>query len=244
MLPDANKRAIAQNLQSKINMMQGLGKLSDGLIPNGFDPFAEAFPHGIFPKTAIHEFISHEPHEAASTSAFITALAGKFIKENGLCLWVGDYRNLYPPGLKHFGINPDRIVFVNTSKPKEVLWTVEEALKCDVLSAVVGNIKELGFTESRRLLLAIERSGVTGFIHRHCPRTENAVACTTRWKITPLPSFSPDGLPGIGHHCWEVQLLKVKNGKPKSWRIRWVGDDFQTLSDTHSTTQTQERHAG
>ncbi|WP_415582025.1 ImuA family protein [Flavobacterium longum] len=243
MLPDANKRAIARQLQSKINLMQGLGKPSDGLVPKGFEPFNEAFPHGVFPKTAIHEFISHEPHQAAATSAFITALAGKFTKENGVCLWVGN-RNVYPPGLKHFGINPDRIVFVNTSKLKDILWTTEEALKCDVLSAVVADTKELGFTESRRLLLAMERSGVTGFIHRHSPRTENAVACTTRWKITPLPSFSPDGLPGIGYYCWEVQLLKVKNGKPKSWRIRWADDGFQTLYDAPSNIQNPEKQAG
>lgn len=223
--------------------MQGLGKPSDGLVPKGFEPFNEAFPNGIFPKTAIHEFISHEPHQAACTSAFITALAGKFTKENEVCLWVGN-RNIYPPGLKHFGINPDRVVFVNPSKPKDMLWTVEEALKCDVLSAVVADIKELGFIESRRLLLAIERSGVTGFIHRHGPRHENAVACTTRWKISPIPSFSPDGLPGIGYHCWEVQLLKVKNGKPKSWRIRWVDDGYQTLHDTPSNIQNPEKQAG
>lgn len=242
MLPDANKRAIARKLQSKINMMQGLGKTSDGLVPKGFAPFAEAFPHGIFPKAAIHEFISHEPHQAAATSAFITALAGKSVKETGICIWVG-HHNIYPPGLKHFGINPDRIVFINTAKPKDILWTVEEALKCDALSAVVADIKELGFTESRRLLLAIERSGVTGFIHRHGPKHENAVACTTRWKITPLPSFSPDGLPGIGYHCWEVQLLKVKNGKPKSWCIRWADEGFQTLHDTPLNIQNPEKQA-
>jgi len=237
------KRELVKMLQAKINAMQGFGKASDGCVPKVLAPFDDAFPGGVFPLGKIHEFISYEPTDAAATTGFITALAGKLIKNGGLCLWIGNERKIFPSGLKHFGLEPDRVVFINTSKKQDLLWIIEEALKCDALTAVIGELKELGFTESRRLQLAVENSGVNGFIHRYQPRAENAVACTTRWKITSLPSAATDGLPGIGHSCWDIQLLKVKNGQPFSWQIHWTGGQFMPLANQTFSISNFKRHA-
>lgn len=239
------KTEIARQLQARINSMQGLGKLSSEPVNAGLSPFNAAFPGNVFPTGAIHEFISYEPANAASTSGFITAVAGKLIKNGSLCLWVANGKKIFPPGLKYFGLEPDRVVFINASRPKEMLWVIEEALKCEMLTAVIGEIKELGFTESRRLQLAVERSGVTGFIHRYCPQTENAVACTTRWKISALHSLTEDDLPGVGHSAWDVQLLKVRNGRPYMWQVGWQGKSFMPLSDKHLVVPfINERHTG
>lgn len=245
MQPNAEKQIVAKMLQAKINAMQGLGKSSGEPAKTGLAPFDAAFPGNVFPTGAIHEFVSYEPTHAASTSGFITALAGKFMKEGSLCLWIGTDRKIFPSGLKLFGIQPDRVVFIHISKQKDKLWIIEEALKCKALTVVVGEMTALGFTESRRLQLAVERSGVIGFIHRFQPRVENAVACTSRWKIIPLESTIPDGLPGVGHSRWDVQLLKVKNGKPNSWQISWVDGKFIQTNGQHiSVPSLHERHAG
>lgn len=233
------KRAIARQLQSKVNAMQGFTKVASTTL-SGFEPFSQAFPGGFFPSAGIHEFISYELADAASTNGFITALAGKFIKNGGICLWVSCNSNVFPVGLNHFGLAPDRIVFVR-SKPKDALWIIEEALKCEALSVVIGEIRELGFAESRRLQLAIERSGITGFIHRHRPWRESAVACTTRWQVTPLASLESD-LPGIGHSRWNVQLNKVKNGRPHLWQVCWF--DHQFLPEQRHQDVFYQRHTG
>ena len=220
------KQELAKQLQAKINAMQGLGKLSDEPAASDLAPFTAAFPANVFPVGAIHEFVSYEPVDAASTSGFITALTGKFMKDGGLCLWIGNGRKVFPTALKHFGLSPDRIIFINAPKLKDTLWIIEEALKCEALTAVIGEISELGFTESRRFQLEAERSGVIGFVHRYRPRSENATACTTRWKITPLPAVIDEGLPGVGHSCWNVELLKVKNGRPTSWEVSFLEGRF------------------
>jgi protein ImuA len=128
-------------------------------------------------------------------------------------------------------MRPENVVFVDLHKQSELLWAIEEALKCDALTAVVGEIRELGFTESRRLQLAVEKSGVTGFIHRHNPKTESSSACTTRWKIRPIQSLSQDGLPGVAHAVWNVELLKVRNGLPGSWQIGWFANRFTSVEN-------------
>lgn len=245
MKPSAEKIAIVQQLQAKIDAMQGLGKISREPADAGFAPFAAAFPGNTFPTGAIHEFISYEPARAAATSGFIGATTGKLMREGDVCLWISGARKLFPPGLKHFGLEPDRVVFINAPRPKEALWIIEEALKCEALTAVIGEIKELSFSDSRRLQLAVERSGVTGLIHRHNPVAENAVACTTRWKISPLPGFSEEGLPGVGHPCWDVQLVKVRNGRPHSWQLSWSANGFVPLTYSDGLIATlNERFTG
>jgi protein ImuA len=231
--PAAEKKEIVRQLQAKINALQGLGKVAPEPVTPGLAPFSAAFPGNVFPTGTIHEFISFEEANAASTTGFITAVAGKLMKDGGLCLWVGNEKKAFPPGLKHFGLEPDRVVFINASHTKDALWIIEEALKCEALTAVIGEVKELGFTESRRLQLAVEHSGVTGFIHRYCPRVENAVACTTRWKVTSIPGIPQDSLPGVGYSSWDVQLLKVRNGRPHSWQVTWQAKSFVQPSYKH-----------
>ncbi len=244
MLANTHKRAIVQQLQSRINAMQGLGKSPAAAASKDFAPFDAAFPEHVFPRGVVHEFISHEPAEAASTHGFIAALSGKLLSQGGLCLWITGAREVFAGGLSAFGLPPDRIVFAGARQPKELLWIVEEALKCDALAVVIAQINTLGFTESRRLQLAVERSGVTGFIHRFRPFSANALACTTRWHIAPLPSHTDDGLPGVGHSRWRVELAKVKNGRPFTWQICWVAGSFIETPDLADSQVLPQSHAG
>src|SRR5690606_26725649 len=221
MIAAAQKRQLAKSLQNQINQMQGLGKVCERAKIPGLELFAEAFPDRVFPLGALHEMISYEQADAACTNGFIAALMGHFAKQDGLCLWVGTNREVFPAGIAPFGLPPDRIIFITVKQSQEALWVVEEALKCEALSAVVAQINQFGFTESRRFQLVVEKSGVTCFIYRSCPLTENATACTARWNITPLPRITPEGLPGLGYSSWQVNLLKLKNGRPASWQVSW-----------------------
>lgn len=237
------KQVIVKELQARINAMQGLAKPVCGDSSGALSPFQDAFPKKIFPVGAIHEFISDKAVHAASTNGFITALAGKLMRGSGPCLWIGNSRHIFPSGLKHFGVDPHRILFIHSPRQKDLLWIMEEALKCDALSAVIGEMQEVDFTASRRLQLAVEKSGVNAFIHRFQPRMENPTAFTTRWKIRPLPSLTTDGLPGIGRSRWEVQLLKVRNGRPAHWTIEWHKGLFEQIFHQHAHTSFLE-HTG
>ncbi len=222
-----SKNDIIQQVKKEILTLQGLKRASGSQrLNSGLGPIEKSFPERVFPIGAVHEFISPLSEDAAATNGFIAGLLGRLMHQGGACLWIGTHRTLFPPALKFFGIDPERIIFIDVARPKEVLWAVEEALKCEALAAVVGELKELTFTESRRLQLAVEHSRVTGFIHRFQPRSENVVACTTRWKITSLPSILEDGMPGVGFPRWNVQLVKVRNGKPGSWEIEWSAGNF------------------
>jgi len=225
-----DKVDVIKQLQRDVLSLQGFRKMSGNqLFDSGLGIIENAFPDNTFSLGVIHEFISNASEAAAATNGFIGGIVGRLMLHSGACLWIGTKRTLFPPSLKIFGIEPHRIVFIDVSRPKDALWAVEEALKSEGLAAVVGELSELSFTESRRLQLAVEHSHVTGFIHRQNPKAENTVACTTRWKIQPHISRTEQGMPGVGLPMWDVQLLKVRNGRPGSWQLEWSDNGFQHI---------------
>ena len=239
------KNDIIKQLKQEILALQGLkGMGACQSLGKDIGVIEKAFPGQVFPTGVVHEFISPIASAAAATNGFITALLGRFMKQGKPCVWISAKRTLFPPALKVFGIDPERIIFIYLSRQKDILWAIEEALKCEAVAAVVGELKELSFTESRRLQLAVEKSHVTGFIHRHQPRSEHAVACVTRWKITPLPSVLEAAMPGIGYPKWDVRLVKVRNGKPGSWEIEWSAGNFQYATQQIPIPPVQTLKAG
>lgn len=233
---------IITRLREEVYAMQSFRKQGIApIIDTGLDALEKSFHAGVFPVGAVHEFISYEQEEAAATNGFMCGLLDKLMSGSGPCVWISKNKDVFPPALKIYGIDPGRVVFINISKPKEALWTIEEALKCESLSAVVGEVPELDFNQSRRLQLAVEASHVTGFIHRYKPRSENPVACITRWKIKPIISDAEDGMPGVGLARWHVRLQKVRNGKPGNWDMEWSPSGFRIVTRklfTISETQT------
>ena len=195
----------------------------------GLGTLETAFPNGTFPTGAIHEFISSSPEDTAASGGFIAGLVQKLLMSGGACLWISYTRRIYPPALKLFGVDPDRVIFIDVPLQKDVLWVTEEALKCEGVATVICETKDLTFTESQRLQLAVEKSHVTGFVLRKDVRKMNTTACVARWQIRPVRSQLRTGMPGVGHPRWQVELLKVRNGKPGNWTVEWKRQSFQTI---------------
>lgn len=223
------KKAIIRQLQEKILALEGFMPRPDGRqLDFGLGQMNAAFPGGIFPTGAVHEFISSTETCAAAANGFISGLLRAHMQKGGTCLWISTRRRLFPPALKYFGIQPHRVIFIDIRREKDVLWVMEQALKCGALAAVVAELRDISFAESRRLQLAVEDSRVTGFLHRCMPRTENTVACVSRWKISPLPGQT-EGLPGVGFPRWNVELVRIRNGRPGAWQLEWRNGAFRHL---------------
>lgn len=238
----AVKSTIISQLEKEILSLQGYKQVknhADAEVALG--PIRYSFPNAIFPLGAIHEFIAED---VAATGGFVAGVVSTLMQHQGAAIWVSASRTIFPPALRSFGISPERIAFIDLKKERDVLWAIEEALKCNGLAAVVGELKQLDFTTSRRLQLAVEQSKVTGFVLRdHSPQL-NTTACIARWKITSLPSKTNDGLPGIGNPKWNVELLKVRNGKPGSWQVEWAEGKFRPVYEFASVMAVPKKKVG
>jgi len=181
--------------------------------------------------TGIHEFLNSTNEDAAATSGFIAALLRKQMTNGGICAWISLSGSVFPAALAAFGVDADRVIFVNIQKEKDALWVMEEALKCEQLSAVVGEIKNIDLTASRRLQLAVERSRINGFVLRYATHKLNPIASVSKWHITSVAANTENGMPGVGFPTWNVELLKIRNGKTGSWKIEFAQGRFKVVAD-------------
>jgi protein ImuA len=223
----SSKDDIITKLRKDLLLLQGLKSQQDaGKFSLGLGPVNSAFPNQHFPTGAVHEFIVENPASFSASAGFISAVLSGISRQGGAIIWVGASRTIFPPALSYYGIEPDRIIFIETRRERETAWVIEESLKCGALSAVVGELKNVSFITSRRLQLAVEQSQVTGFIIRNKPSNLQPNAFVSRWKIKPIGSKAIDDLPGVGFPNWQIDLLKIRNGKPGSWQVGWNGTVF------------------
>lgn len=237
----SSKANIIAQLQREILPLQGYKSVvkTNG-FSSGLGPIKQSFPGAEFPLGAMHEFFCGGEEDLSTTTAFISGILSSLVQKAGVLLWIGSGL-VFPPSLKMFGLQPENVLFLSTNNQKEKLWAMEEALKCDSLSAVISEIPEVSFTASRRLQLAVEQSRVTGFVIRRNPKNL-ITACVARWRITSLAA-EPGDMPGVGFPRWNVELLKVRNGRPGVWKVEWADGRFKHAYILAAITKDEHRKA-
>jgi protein ImuA len=163
-----------------------------------------------------------EIETAAAAGAFVAALL-RPLASRGAVVWVMRRRDLYAPGLAALGFPAERLIQVRAPSETEALIVLEDALGSAGVIAAVGEVETLDLVAGRRLQLACERSGATGFVIRRrlfggakaAPGL--AAAAATRWRIASAPSEPALGEPGLGPPRWRVELERCRGGRTGAW---------------------------
>jgi protein ImuA len=210
-------------MRSYLERIEGHGREQGEVLPFGLATIDEQLPHGGLPRGHLHEAIEGS---AASQYAGLATLfaAGILARMQGPVLWCLRGRDFFAPALARVGLHPDRVIFCETWKDRDVLPAMEEGLKCGGLAGVVGEVSKLSLNASRRLQLCAGESGVTALIIRrwHNLAEKNATGepnpAATRWRIAPHPSPAI-GFDGLPRQHWQLDLLRVRGGEPHSWIV-------------------------
>jgi protein ImuA len=251
----ALKADIITQLKKELLALQGFRPLVHAQHKIDLGTINHSFPNSQFPLGVNHEFICNDNESLTASSGFIAGILSNLLQKSayakasadrgGAVVWISSTHIIFPPALASFGINPAQIIFIRLRNRNQILWTIEEALKCEGLTAVVGEPSFIDLAISRRLQLATEQSGVTGFLLRTKQQTLNTTACTCRWQIHPLQSETEDGLPGVGFPRLKVELLKVRNGRPGKWELEWnnARGRFNEVITKHSSAIDEHKEA-
>jgi protein ImuA len=111
----------------------------------------------------------------------------------GLVVWCWPHRlaresgSLYGPGLARLGLDPARLLLVDTATPAETLWAMEESLGSGAAAIVIGCLDEVALTPARRLALAAARHRTPALMIT-AARSAAAAATFARWRIAAAPS--------------------------------------------------------
>jgi protein ImuA len=126
---------------------------------------------------------------------------------------------LHGHGLNALGLDPARLILVETAHRKETLWAMEEAVRSAAPAAVVGVIDTLDLKLSQRLHLAATDAGLPLFLLRPAPTLESSAAAT-RWRIgTATAARDRFGL--VTQPRWHLQLERCRNGRPGQWVVEY-----------------------
>ena len=206
-------------------------------IPFGIPSIDGHLPADGLTRGALHEFIADSHHDMGAVTDFCIAVLTRLIRTRDQnirqpVLWclqdqAMDAGELYPPGFSHLGLDPAHVLAVRAKHDTDVLWVMEEALRCNALAAVVGEIRTADLTASRRLQLAAETSGITALLLRPASDRLGPSAAATRWRLATSPS-NPRGWaarldePGAG--CWQANLFRCRGGAPGNWLMEWCDE--------------------
>src|SRR5215471_15019338 len=160
-------------------------------------------------------------------------------------LWIAEDLSLaengapYGPGLDGIGIAPERLITVAAARERDVLWAMEEALRCRAVGMVIGEMRSRGIDQvaTRRLALAAAAGNALGFILRTAP-DDGFSAAATRWIIGAAPSpHSGEGdeeRHGVGPPRLLARLVRNRRGHLGAWIVEWNSVEQRFELATHS----------
>ncbi|MFT9382790.1 ImuA family protein, partial [Gluconobacter sp.] len=180
---------------------------------------------GGFKTASLHDILVPDPLEIGASLALLLPLLAR---SNQPVFWLG----AVPPQLHAWGLHQAvislRHLICVESDDASVLAVAEDILRGPERAIVViAGLHIPSLTEVRRLNLAAESSGNTGFFLRPVSVSRSSgkdpCACATRWQITSHPS-DPLCLPGLvlplpGPCRLSVSLLRVRGGRPAHWLL-------------------------
>ena len=143
---------------------------------------------------------------------------------------------LYGPGFEEAGIAPEQLITVAAARGRDVLWAMEEALRCRAAGVVIGEMRarDIDQVATRRLSLAAAAGGALGLLLRSAPNDDPSAAAT-RWIIGAAPSSPPAGRGrGVGPPRLAVRLLRNRRGHLGTWIVEWnsVEQRFELATDS------------
>ena len=215
------------------------------VLPVGIPQFDDVLGGGL-PLEGMTEIRNAETRDAGAAAGFVTALAALYQRERkerghlAPVLWISqalasrEAGQPYAPGLKAYGLDAERFLFVAARTVKDALWIAETALSVPIFAAVVleirGNPACLALSESRRLHVRARAGGVPLLVFRQAGE-EEASSAFFRFQVKPAPAGErplPDGsmlCGSIGHPVFHLLVEKSRLQASADIFLEWNAHD-------------------
>lgn len=211
-------------LKAKIAALEAGGRADSESLSLGDPRLDGCFAGGGLPLGQWHEFGGEgmETETCAAPAAFAALMAAPLARR-GEAVWILRRDDLFAPGLAGLGFPAERLIQVCVRDEAEALAIAEDALSTVGVCAVFAEVEAVDLTAGRRLQLACEKRGATGFMIRRRPyggegrRSPPGTAAASRWKIAPEVSQPGTGEFGLGPPRWRAELERCRGGRPGAW---------------------------
>jgi protein ImuA len=220
-----NRAVVIDELRRLLPRLESLRKA----LPFGLAALDSHLPDGGLACGALHEVVPETEGAIAAAFGFIAAILGHLFSsppQGGReFLFVmpaygrRPHGRLHGHGLRALGLDPARLILVETAQRKETLWAIEEAVRSAAPAAVAGLIDKLDLKTSQRLHLAATDAGLPLFLLRPTPTLESSAAAT-RWRIGTAEA-ARDRFGLVARPRWHLHLERCRNGRPGQWVVEY-----------------------
>ena len=215
-----------EQLRQRLRALEKPAGLKDGpgTLPLGIAAVDEVLGGGLA-RGALHEIAAVSEAHLAAATGFALELAARV--QTHIC-WIAEDMALaesgapYGPGLDAFGLAPERLLTVCAAQPRNLLWAMEEALRCRAVGVVIGEWRHgaIEVIALRRLSLAAAEIGALALLLRASP-ADDAFPAATRWIVGAAPN-----------NRLAACLTRNRRGPAGSWILQWSDSDGRFLLAT------------
>jgi protein ImuA len=192
--------------------------------PFGLPALDGHLPQGGLAGGALHEIAPSAAGDLPAALGFVAAILGR-LPPPGPLLFVAapqavfDGYRLHGHGLNGLGLDPGRLILVDTPGDQQTLWAMEQALQSGAPAAVAGMVERLDLKASQRLHHAAADTGRLLLLLRPAAATGSSVA-VTRWRIGAAQA-ARDRFGLVTGWRWTVALERCRNGRPGQWLVEF-----------------------
>ena len=238
------------------------GRLASTRLPLGVESLDSALAGGLA-LGRVHMLCGRPGHDGALTGFAVALLRRILVQtdEAAPVVWCpaaagGGSGMLYAAGLAALGLDPGRLLIVDSPSPGARLAALEDILRTEGLAAVIVEYDRVSQTSdywmrlARRAQLAAEASGVTGLL---LGWPVAASGFDSLWHIAPSSAASSSSaLSGHAgrdpsqhsswHPCWQVELRHARGGRPWSSQLSWdaYANSLSEIRREHETEAVPE----
>src|SRR5581483_3149997 len=157
------------------------------ILPFGLPALDAYLPDGGLAGGALHEIVPETDAVLAGAWGFVAAILARLPPRHPLIFVMPSHGRrrhgrLSGHGLRALGLDPSRVILVETAHRKDTLWVLAEGLRSTSPLAIAGTIDRLDLKASQKLHLAAGDAGLPLFLLRPAA-TLDASAAATRWRI-------------------------------------------------------------
>jgi protein ImuA len=153
------------------------------VVPTGHERLDRELPGGGWPCGALTELL--QPHAGVSEWRMVGPGLARVVAEGGTVLLIGPPQPPHLPGLRQYGLLPERFVWIESDSADRRLWITEEAIKANVQGAVLAWLPKARPEQLRRLQSCAQRHGGPVFLFRPAPVQAEASPAPLRLLVQP-----------------------------------------------------------
>lgn len=155
---------VLKRLAGQIRDLESAGRQVHDAISSGSAEMDRCLPHGGYVPGSTVELLRSSYGCGATTLALM--IARQAMRDGKYLVVVDSQRQCYPNAIAPLGIPMERVIVLQPSNYADVIWGLDQALRCSAVGATIANIQHLDDRVARRLQLATEQGGGIGLFLR------------------------------------------------------------------------------